>query len=476
MSSSPLHSGMPVPMGVRADGATRPPLTGTEFGTLLENPREALKKAETEKVLGVSFGVDDPTDLTQTGWGVVFASGTDPAIREQLRPLLEWRQSEVSDEKLYQEFGFEPSEAENRGVGVAQSAADWASRRDVGLESLVDPTRGVPYYLMVVGSLSRIPFEFQALLDLQWAVGRLYFDDIEDYGRYARKVVEYEQAGFQPVQKRSAASWLTRNPLDIATAMLCGAITADFSGSAPLGKTQKFGYDQFAEAAATKDQLKEILRGNIPGGPPAVLFTGSHGSEWPSLDAAQQRKLQGALVTQEWAPGAALDGSNVFTADDIPSDARLHGMMAFLFACYGGGCPANDNFFRNKDGSAIEVAPEAFVARLPQALLAKGALAVIAHVDRAFTYSFENVAGTPQVQTMRTPLELLMRGKRVGLAVDALNSQWGATAARAGLDVPVGTKMPLTEDQANLLIARDDARNYIVLGDPAVRLRKDKFL
>jgi hypothetical protein len=414
-------------------------------------------------------------DLTQTGWGVVFASDAAPAIREQLLPLLELRKSQVGDEKLYQEFGFEQPPKQNRGVSLGQSAADWAARRDVSLEALVDPTKGVPYYLLIVGSLERIPFEFQALLDLQWAVGRLYFDDIEDYGRYAKKIVEYEKDSFQPVQKKSAASWVTRNSLDIATAMLCGAVTGDFSGNSPLGKGRGFGYDPFASTDATKDKLKKILRGGIPGGPPAVLFTGSHGSEWPSTDKEMQRKLQGALVTQEWVPGAPLDGSNIFTAADIPNDAQLHGMIAYLFACYGGGCPAEDNFFRNPDGSKIQVAPESFVARLPQALLAKGVLAVIAHVDRAFTYSFENTAGTSQVQTMRTPLEYLMQGKRVGLAADSLNSQWGATAARIGMEVALGTGKPLTEEQANLVIARDDVRNYIVLGDPAVRIRKDRL-
>jgi len=473
MSPQVPHPSMPVPMGVRADGTTRPALTGAEFGSVWGAPAAAFAKAETARVLGVDFRVDDPMDLTQTGWGVLFASDADPAIREQLSPLLDLRKRQVGDDKLYQEFGLEPR-AKNRGVGPGQTAADWAMRREVSLEALVDPTKGVPYYLLIVGSLARIPFEFQALLDLQWAVGRLHFDDIDDYGRYARQLVEYEKDDFQPLQKKSAASWVTRNPLDVATAMLCGALTGEFSGSDPLGKARGFGYDEFAGKEATKDRLKEILRGNTPGGPPAVLFTGSHGSEWPASDKELQRRRQGALVTQEWVPGRALDGSNVFFAEDIPGDARLHGLMVYLFACYGGGCPAEDNFFRNSDGSRIQVAPESFVARLPQALLAGGALAVIAHVDRAFTYSFENAAGTPQVQTMRTPLEHLMRGKRAGLAADSFNAQWGATAARVGVDVPMGAQT-LTPDQANLVIARDDARNYIVLGDPAVKLRTDKL-
>jgi hypothetical protein len=84
--------------------------------------------------------------------------------------------------------------------------------------------------------------------------------------------------------------------------------------------------------------------------------------------------------------------------------------------------------------------------------------------------------GTPQAQLLRTPLELLARGKRAGLAADPLNMQWSTLAAQLGMalgnspgDAPRG---PLI---ANLYIARDDARNYIVLGDPAARLRTESM-
>ena len=60
-------------------------------------------------------------------------------------------------------------------------------------------------------------------------------------------------------------------------------------------------------------------------------------------------------------------------------------------------------------------------------------VAIIAHVDQAFSYLFQNLEGTPQVQSIRTPLELLMKGKRVGLAADELSHQWSVTAAQVGL-------------------------------------------
>jgi hypothetical protein len=69
-----------------------------------------------------------------------------------------------------------------------------------------------------------------------------------------------------------------------------------------------------------------------------------------------------------------------------------------------------------------------------------------------------------------------MKGQRVGMAADPLNLQWSTLAAQLGLalggNLP-GMPQPRSAVVANLFIARDDARNYIVLGDPAVRLRTE---
>jgi hypothetical protein len=117
-------------------------------------------------------------------------------------------------------------------------------------------------------------------------------------------------------------------------------------------------------------------------------------------------------------------------------------------------------------------------ARLPQVLLRQGAVAVIAHVDRAFSYAFEDVLGTPQAQLLRLPLEQLLSGRRVGLAMEPLNQQWSSLAAQLGvlLGGAAGDPPPRPPAIANLFIARDDARNYIVLGDPAARLRTESMI
>jgi len=127
------------------------------------------------------------------------------------------------------------------------------------------------------------------------------------------------------------------------------------------------------------------------------------------------------------------------------------------------------------------------ITSLPQALLRSGALAVIGHVDLAFPYAFQDVNGTPQMQAVRTPLELLLRGKRAGLAADSLSILWSSLSAQLGLALganpapvgaaptaPAGSTPPAAATSPaipRLTVARDDARNYILLGDPAVRLR-----
>ena len=428
--------------------------------------------------LATDSNVGDPNDLTQTGWCILFASDADPAIKAQLQPLIDLRSRQVGDENLFKIF-----EGQESGVLPGQTADNWVEYRGVSLTARVDPFAGVPYYVLLVGHPDRIPFEFQNLLKMQWAVGRLAFDDIEDYGRYAEAVVQYEAPGFRPVQKKNAAVWITRNDGDVATAMLSGALCPNFlDDRRPLGYgPAKFSLDAFtysSDKQATKQQLIDILRGDVPNGAPAVFFTGSHGAEYPISDPALQRRMQGSLFTQEWVRGTSAGENNLFSAEDIPADAKLQGTMSFLFACYSGGCPADNNYYFNTDGSKIPVAPSPLIAALPQALLSRGALAVIAHVDMAFPYAFQDVTGTPQVQAVRDPLTYLMLGRRAGYAADCLSDRWSRlcsqlieSEARTASSDPNAPQPLSTAARTALTIARDDARNYIVLGDPAARLR-----
>ncbi len=71
-------------------------------------------------------------------------------------------------------------------------------------------------------------------------------------------------------------------------------------------------------------------------------------------------------------------------------------MMHFLFACYGAGWEAVDTFRDGPGGRGRQIADKPEMARLPQAMLSRGALSVIAHVDRAWSYSFRTPHGRAQ--------------------------------------------------------------------------------
>jgi hypothetical protein len=201
------------------------------------------------------------------------------------------------------------------------------------------------------------------------------------------------------------------------------------------------------------------------------LFTGSHGVKFKMDDPAQRDK-QGAILCQDWPGFGKVAPAQMFTASDVPDDANVHGLVHFFFACYGGGCPKNDNFGLTSGQPPRPLMPEPIVARLPQRLLTLGALASIAHVDRAWAYSFQNSRSAPQIQDMRDVMVRVLQGQRVGQATDGFNMRWAVLSAE--LQESQTAAPPVAPAVlANRYVARNDARNYIILGDPAVRLRVD---
>jgi hypothetical protein len=173
-----------------------------------------------------------------------------------------------------------------------------------------------------------------------------------------------------------------------------------------------------------------------------------------------------------------------FAGEDIAEDADLRGLVAFHFACFGAGTPRHDDFARRTLGTvkAATISPHAFLAQLPQRMLgrARGALACIGHVDRAWGSSFLQMAPgqarrgvVSQLATFESTLSSLMKGHRVGHSMDYFDIRYAeltSDLARYIEDVQVyGTEVD-DHELASLWLNAGDARNYAVVGDPAVRL------
>lgn len=475
-------TGGPVPFGVCDDGSV---LAGVDTESIVASPAWPLdRNVMIEKASGAAshFGVDenetDPNDLHEAGWAVLFAPGVTESIKAALQPLIDHRRSQVDDERLLKIFDgdFVPGE----------SASAWLTRHKASMRTVV-PLQGVPYYLLIVASPSDIPFEFQYELDIFWAVGRIWFDTADEFRQYAASVVQNETAPTVPTS-RQLALFATQNENDRATRLLMQQVVVPLLQGTEIqkpvgqGKRQKFKLQPFLGDHASKSALNEVLNGTIADGPPAVVFTGSHGKAVSDPAAAALPDVMGALVCQEWVRGGGpITPEQYFAAADLSPDAKVHGIIHFMFACYGAGWPQTDNFSRTA-AQVKQIAPAPMVARLPQKLLAHpggGALAVVGHIDRAWAWSFQSEDGTAQAGDFRMILNAIMSGDRIGQATDRFNTNWAAlsTGIAETLEQMQVAGRVLPPDALNRLknrwVARDDARNYIVFGDPAVRLRTE---
>lgn len=100
-----------------------------------------------------------------------------------------------------------------------------------------------------------------------------------------------------------------------------------------------------------------------------------------------------------------------------------------------------------------------------------GALAVIAHVDRAWTTSF-SWTGESQPEVFKSTLTKLLDGEPIGWCMKYLNTRHAELSVElCGLFQNRQNLVPVDQEQlSRVWRANNDARNFIVLGDPAVRL------
>ena len=423
----------------------------------------ARHEAQTAQTMGVPWGVD-AQDLAQAGWGVVFAQDADPQLVSALAALLQLRSGQAGDR--YKEF------SGSAGVRADDTARTWLTRQGVGPGQ--PQVKKVPYYLLVVGDPESISFRFQYELGLNYAVGRIVFDTVDEYRRYASTVVTYDAPAARPAG-RNACFFGVRNADDQATTMSAERLVEPLAAALESTRaTAGWKVNRMLAADATRTNLRALLNGSEP---PALLFTASHGMGFPKGHALQDRH-QGALLCQEWPGPRAYRGAVppefYFSADDLSDTARLGGMVAFHFACYSAGTPKLDDY-AHRNNVREQIAPHAFVADLPRRMLGLpggGALAAVGHVERAWGYSFMWPGAGNQTDAFENCLGALMDGSRLGPALEAFAARHADLAVNLNGElenIKFGAK-PDPVALANLWTANNDARGYVIIGDPAVRI------
>jgi hypothetical protein len=418
----------------------------------------------------------EPTDLPAVGWAVVLPVGTPDDVRRAIDRLVVHRRDHTR---------IPADRCKVLDYRPGQSLGDWLRGLGAHLAD-VEPTR-LPYYVTLVGGPETISFEFQALLDINYAVGRIAFDRPEQYLRYVEGLIAYETAAVVP-NGRQVLYWGPRNRADRATQLSADCLirplfegipaAGDQPAYAAIAEERRFWSRCLGGPEATRANLLEALFEAQPGHRPAFLFTASHGLEWPRGDASQAAE-QGALLCQDW-PGLGTPPrpEHCLRAADIGDDAQFHGLVAFLFACHGAGTPAFDQFLADRTKDPVPIADRPFVAALPQRLLSHPggpALVAFGHVERAWGYSIRPRGLGPRLRPFRNLLSRVLKGEPVGHATKDLSDRFTASSAQLNLllDPSYPGPRPPAAEVAALWVECNDARNYVLLGDPAARLRVD---
>jgi hypothetical protein len=404
----------------------------------------------------------DPCKLDEAGWGVIFPQTADAetlrGLRDALRPLLDHRREQAGG--LFRELSGDD------GYRAGETKIEFLARHGAG-PGPADPAK-VPYYLLLVGDPEEIPFSFQFQLDVQYAVGRLGFDRLSEYRSYAESVVAAETG--QVSRRRQAAFFAPVNPGDPVTGMTSGHLTGPLAAAA---RREQPGWE--VETALGDEATRDRLGRFLGAADPAFLFTACHGLGFPTGDPAQ-RDLQGALVCRDWpGPGGGIRREHYFAGEDLGDGARVHGLVAFCFACFGAGTPRWDAYTQGGQEARRQLSPRDFLGRLPQRLLCHpggGALAVIGHVERAWGFSFAWTGAGAQTVVFESTVRRLLEGQPVGLAMEFFNQRYAELASDLADEIEaLGFGKKLDEAVlADLWTASHDARNYTVVGDPAVRV------
>ena len=402
------------------------------------------------------YGIN-PEHLDETGWGLIYAEGLDEEDKRALRPLLDHRSAQAG--ALFQEFDNE------RALPTKMSASEWLVQRGVGLG--VGDVERVPYYLMVVGGPERRPFGVEFDLSMSgYAVGRLAFDEPADYRRYALNVIAAEESGQRRNQRVTLVGMKHR---DDVTQLSCSHLVRPLIEK--FSSHEHWDLESVLGEAATKQRLGELLGRSET---PAILFTAGHGlGPGPTGDSSRVGALLCAPYPgpEAWKAqgGGVLREDWIFAATDIAPEADLRGLVAVLFGCFTAGMPSHDSF----SFKVSQPLGNARMAALAGRLLSheRGALAVLGHVDRAWSYSYY-WRRVPQPHSFLSVLGALLDNQPIGVAATFLSNRYGALSVELGEQMQKalrGEPVDTVRFTQNWMAERD-ARGYLIYGDPAVRV------
>jgi len=450
-----------------------------EKGLPLEAALNQPRPADSEMPEHLWDAGGDPNDRRAQRWGVVVPEGeAGDRLLALIEPLRRLRQEEQgAPVRVYRA----PPTLD------APAAARWKNRV---LHDEAVPEAEQPRYLLLLGDLDQLSLELQQVLSGDGFIGRLAFSRNADYEAYVEKVLRWARS---PSAAQARALFYTAHDGTGATTVgYQSLITPSLKTCRERLELGDFPAREILELGDPADWSVDRLLERAASAEPSLLFSLSHGlgaprQGWRSVD--EQHALQGAMSL---GPGQHLDASALANRPFLP------GGLWFYLACFSAGTPSRSAFhtwlsqlrgagqFSGRLDRVLASLPregeKPFVAALPKAALANphGPLAIVGHMDLAWTYSFQDLGRTAKSRSSRFLglMRSMVSGRRAGVGLGALlrffneaNVELTSLYDQEEEARSQGRSNPVDLVQrAHLWMLRQDLSGYVLLGDPAVHL------
>lgn len=415
-----------------------------------------IRRGQNQDSPGSMLGVADPVPQSPDGnWAVLLTEACPERERVEriLRPLVEYRNgSMIVIPKL----------------DSPQFIQEWLQPRFNDDE--------VPAYLLICDNFENLPIEFQFILNAFGATGRLWFEDCSDLQAYVEKILGLER-GEMSVQKGCTVA----SPVDDTVTFVDRKNIIDPLLELPEAKklslqpllADDFTHQTLLESAASARFLALYCHG-----------LGVCRDEWD-----ERSELQGSFVLR-FESG---DDDGLLTPSDVSAHPFAPGGIVFSPACMGGGNVSDSDYsaWIDPEGLAGYTGMRTEISAISRAMLAspQGPAAVVAHFDISMASSalmYNSMSDGYDLQTLlhKQFVRHLAAGWTVGRATKPFRWAAGAYYAQSiylfgqmtGTYPYMGTSgtrktIAMAVNSMNQFhVAATDMRNFLVLGDPAVRL------
>ncbi|MBI2851676.1 MAG: hypothetical protein HYX84_01035 [Chloroflexi bacterium] len=334
----------------------------------------------------------------------------------------------------------------------------------------------IPPYLLICETFENFPLEYQFILNSFAVAGRLWFDDPGTFETYVQKVLTVERG-----QRDAGTRCIVASPVDDDVTFADNENL--IKPLLELPKTESLPMEPLLPPEFGEQSLLEAA------GEARFLALYCHGVGLTLEEWEKKPGLQGAFLLEF---GSESD-EGLLTTDDFARNKFVPGGIVFSPACLAGGTmvPSDFSSWIDPEGLTPYGGGRTKLSETSLAMLGspRGPIAVLAHFDISIASSapmFNSMTQRNDLQTMLHTqfLRHLAAGWTLGRATKPFRWAAGTCYAQSiyifgqmtGTYPYIGTSgVRKTIGQAvnsmnQYHVAATDMRNYIILGDPAVRL------